>query len=89
MKTIYKYPIVLSSDATPISLYIPDGRVLCVGQQDGRIFLWAQVDTRSPDKLRTFRAFGTGDMIPDDIYMNYVGTVHIPPFVWHVYETFE
>ena len=86
MKTIYKYQITLSGKVD-----MPVGaKVLHVGEQDGGMFLWAAVDTRSPIRHRQFTVIGTGtgwDMEEKDCHVSdYVGTVMALGLVWHIFE---
>ena len=55
MRSIYKYPIDGQG-------YVrgPITRILTVGEQFGKIVLWAEVDTEAPEKLLHFAPIGTG-----------------------------
>lgn len=86
-KAIWKYQF----DARDhMATSMPRGAIIRhVDNQDDCITIWAEVDTDAiadPQfETRLFRVFGTGHDI-DDGGLNYVGTVMIDPFVWHVYE---
>ena len=86
MKTIYKYPLVLSAKQT---ITVPEGAVFrCVGMQGEFAVLWAEVDTDANQRYRDIEIFGTGQPIPQDMGVSrqYIGTVFERSFVWHVYE---
>lgn len=83
MRKIYKYPIPLS--ATPTELTLPeDSNIRLVALQDGVITLWIEVDPTKPETKRYFKIFGTGHTI--DAGAQYIGTVFIDIFVWHIHE---
>jgi len=82
MKTIHKYPVPLHGEskiAMPVH-----AKILHVGEQDQRIYLWAEVDPQYETEIRMFTVAGTGFHIED--HLVHVGTVQIGAFVWHVYE---
>lgn len=60
--------------------------VLHVHEQHDEVMLWYECD---PDKdqteTRTFILVGTGNPFENE-GLTYVGTAHVHPFVWHVYE---
>jgi hypothetical protein len=83
VKRIYKYAIEAISDSVDVRM--PNGaEVLHVAAQGGLICLWARVDTERTSRVREFEIRGTGDPLTDDLI--YLGTAHIDPFVWHVFE---
>jgi len=58
-----------------------------IGVQNGKICLWAEVNTEYMKGNRTFCVIGTGYIIPDDVKSyDYKATIQMPPFVWHIYE---
>ena len=85
MKTIHKYPLILSGEAQTIALP-GESRLLTVADQHGCPTLWFEVDTDGPVALRVFVVVGTGHELPREGNPNYVGTAFCGPFVWHVYE---
>lgn len=91
MKTVFKYTL----DADTVLEMPCDAQVLCVNSQPGNkqedIQLWAMVDTDAELELRRFRVFGTGHIIPTDIDLRYIGTVHMHAgrFVFHVFESLD
>jgi len=87
MTTIYKYEIPLRG----VTVELPSvSKPLCVGVQDGKIMIWIELDTALflPKTNRKFEVFGTGHEQPQDmgVSRNYIGTVFIDSFVWHIYE---
>lgn len=67
---------------------MPKGaRIVSVANQEGRICIWALVDSEEEnvDAVEVF-IVGTGNPnpIPDDA-KNFIGTVLMGEFVWHVF----
>jgi hypothetical protein len=91
MKTIYKYPLELT-DRQAVSMPI-GSKILSVDNQNGTICVWAEVDSDVPhNRYYSFRIVGTGNPIdfttkPNETVRpyNFLGTVIMNPFVWHVY----
>jgi hypothetical protein len=84
---IYKYELKIEDYQV---LQMPKGaRVLSVGNQRGKLCLWAVCDQDAPASLRAFEIFGTGNPISEDrtIERTFIGTAIVEPFVWHVFET--
>lgn len=78
---IYKYQIT-GSDC---EIEMPEGsNVLTAHEQNGRICVWAEVDTSKPLEKRRFVTVGTGYESPAD--GTYIGTAFIYAYVMHVYE---
>jgi len=83
MKRVFKYELSQSTK----TLEIPGGaRIVNVNGQNGVVCLWAIVDSENSLEKRTFQIYGTGHPIEDDRAEAYVGTAHVAPFVWHVFE---
>lgn len=82
MRTIYKYQLRVVDGLQEITTHI-GAHIVHVGQQNGYVCVWMEVDTSLPEQKRHFEIIGTGQPIPFDRL--YVGTVMLPPFVWHVY----
>jgi hypothetical protein len=75
---VYKYPVD--------EVKMPRGaKVVHVGEQGGKPFLWALVDPDQPEEERTFIVLGTGQAVNGELW-SHVGTFQQPPFVWHVFE---
>lgn len=87
MTRIFKYPFEIDDYVT---LFLPEGaEVLCVGDQQGVMNLWARVNpANAPTVARKFRVFGTGHPIPDNGLMKYLGTVQqmSGQLIWHMFE---
>lgn len=91
MKTIYKYELEVKDGIQEV--YMPDAAdIIHVGEQNGKICMWAEVDTTNISEQRYFHVIGTGHPIPNTkgipTRSNWTGTVQMPPFVWHVYEVY-
>lgn len=83
MNTIWKYILELK-DIQDVKM--PFGaNVLNAQLQDGKITLWAKVQSFNSPEPRRFIINGTGHELNDegDIY---IGTVQQLPFVWHIFE---
>ena len=83
MRTIYKYNLAPVDEQT-IGLH-KNYEILSVQNQHGMITLWVMIDT---DQLMTevvFYVVGTGNPMPPRRFINFLGSVQIPPFVWHVF----
>jgi len=59
--------------------------ILSVGEQGGMVCIWAEVDTETKPVKRFFLVASTGHELPKE-GKSFIGTVQIPPFVWHVFE---
>lgn len=59
-------------------------RIVYVDVQHGYTTMWALVDTENEMSIRRFQIVGTGHEIP--FQGSYIGSVQMPPFVWHVFE---
>jgi hypothetical protein len=84
VKTIYKYHLALTDvqHITTLKGAIP----LTVQMQRDQLCLWAKVDTDRPYVLRKFAVVGTGNRCE---YDEYVGSVQIGIFVFHVFDLGE
>lgn len=91
MHAVWKYPLEIGKT---IGVIMPTDSTAChVGEQEGVVCLWAEVDTGKgvEERFRRFRVVGTGWEYSDQERnaMDYVGTVQIGSFVWHVFEVYE
>lgn len=69
------------------TLELPAGALIRALQaQHGVITLWYECQPKAPVEARHFVIAGTGWPLPDVSRLNYLGTVQIEPYVWHVYE---
>ena len=84
MKAVFKYKF--GFDTFGLSgLRLPVGcKILRVGQQEGEMCFWAEVDSDADIELRQFQMIGTGHKLPKSA--TYIGGVSIPPYEWHIYE---
>lgn len=84
MERIYKYEVPMSHNA---DIEMPEKfTVLSVHNQNNNITMWALVETTSPTKVQHFKVFGTGFDLPKGTNdMDFVGTVIIGQYVWHVF----
>ena len=86
MKTIYKYemPIV---DTFCLSLP-KDAQILTFQNQRGEPCIWVEVKTENSLEERTFRVFGTGHEIPENLHLTFIGTIQQETLrlVWHLFE---
>lgn len=83
---IWKYPIE-RKDRQVVRIPAP-ARVLSAAIQNGKLCIWALVDTDCDELNVTVNISGTGHVIaaPTEVVLaRYVGTVMDPPFVWHVF----
>lgn len=85
-QVIHKYPIPLAT-VSRIDLPI-DAFILTVQVQGNGPVMWAQVNPANELRPRTVYVIGTGHTVRDE-HADYVGTVQIDGFVWHIYITPE
>jgi hypothetical protein len=75
-RIIFKYQMPVLED---FEMLLPEGaEIIRVEDQGGMFWMWAVVNTNSPDETRVFKSFKTGAEMPD-IEMSYVGfcAVHV------------
>lgn len=61
MNVIYKYELLLDNNYRVKPLSMPsDAKILHVGTQDNKMFLWAEIDDESSNVNFDFDIFGTG-----------------------------
>jgi len=87
-RVIWKYEVAAKWPTWDECFMPPGSRIVHVAIQGITPHLWAEVircADDSPEMVpRKFTVIGTGQPMP--IGSTYVGTVHQPPFVWHVVE---
>jgi len=83
MRKIFKYPLEINDSPQVINVN-KNAKIVMVGNQDGTLCLWIEVDDQALKDPRKFYVKGTGHPIPS--WMCYIGSAIIKPFVWHVYE---
>lgn len=83
---VLKYQVPPSGTHDMISLK-EGAKILHVGAQDDRVFLWALSDPfRADQAARSIHYYATGEVVPRDAL--YLGTalMHGGDLVWHVFE---
>ncbi len=60
-------------------------RTLSVGHQNGVVMVWALVDPAAKREKVKFKIVGTGHRVVGIDGWRFVGTVQLPPYVWHVF----
>lgn len=80
---IYKYS--LSPEAYQYLEMPSIQRILSVQNQGGNICVWAIVDREAPVRRYRFAIYGTGNSINLAYSQEFIGTVQIDNFVWHVF----
>lgn len=80
---IYKYTLAVGAQTVDMP---EDAVVLQAHEQNGEIRVWVESEDPSVMAPRAFFVVGTGDEFdcPEDA--EYIDTVHVQGFVWHVYE---
>jgi len=84
MRAVYKYELEITGEQV---LRIPKGAQLnYFGEQNGKLFVWADVRDTNDLEDRVINIFGTGHPIGDHPY-EWMGTVQMSNgLVWHIYE---
>ena len=83
MKTIWKFSFDLDDD--PQSHIMPcKAQLLHVATQEASVCPWVLCDPEAERESRYFILHGTGHPVNEDEH--YVGTAHMEPFVWHLFE---
>jgi hypothetical protein len=83
MRTVHKYQFPIQ-DEFKLWLY-GYVQVVHVGLQDDIPTMWTEIDSTGEAREHSFRVFGTGHKIPDDLRGHHVGTFMQAQFVWHLY----
>ena len=84
-RVIFKYGLRIADIQV---VFMPDqAEILSVAAQDGKLCLWAIVNPESEKVDRHIEIIGTGSSMPS-VERIFLGTVLMPPFVWHVFEFF-
>lgn len=90
MRVTHKTTLGLGIDTKRLPV---SSRILSVQDQDDKITLWYEFDTKDKDDLvpRHFVIAGTGHPLPDTHALTYIGTVQQASgrLVWHVYEAMK
>ena len=82
-QVIYKYELNID-DRTTLSLP-KDSKVVHVGTQNKKLYMWVRHDLSKPRIDYTMTVYGTGN---DNIqpFHHHAGTVQIGQYVWHVFQ---
>lgn len=82
MSVVLKWPLHLVDEVQMIGT----GPVALVAMQHDRVTVWTieASDLQPISTTRRVRIFGTNHVVPDDY--EHLGSVCMPPFVWHVFE---
>ena len=84
MISIYKWQFDIADE---VVLQMAEGaRILSVQVQDGRPTLWATVDVDAPLVRRGIFVVGTGGPLGGVDADDFIGTIQMSPFVWHVFD---
>ena len=90
-RAIFKFPLI-GGMRTVVHAPFCATSVTHAAEQNGSICVWTEVN-REPgasQETRTFLVRATGqEYEATGKPTEYIGTVHIPPFVWHVFEEYE
>jgi hypothetical protein len=95
-RTIWKYRLTPPYEVDKTEIDLPPGadcRHVGVDPQ-GSLCVWIEQepvtpDVEAPDTVRwVFYVVGKGQPLPEGKLMQYKGTVHQYPFVWHIYRGF-
>ena len=81
MKTIYKYEIGFN-DGVNLCTYTGI-KPLSVNIQDGKVCMWAMIDTNEYPAIIKIHIIGTGQPIP--LNSTYIDTIMDGQFVWHFF----
>lgn len=84
---IFKYEVGFNSS---FALSV-GAKVLKVGVQDGRSYVWILCDVASEELASiVLRIYGTGQPLPADVEQaRYVDTYFDGPYVWHLFDYSE
>jgi hypothetical protein len=80
---IWKYPLDIT-DRQHVTLPV-GAHALSVLVLEDQLFLYAFVDPSQPTTTMTIRVIGTGNPVEQSPGL-IIGTVSMPPFVWHVFK---
>jgi len=91
MRRILKYELKVHCDQ--IIEFGGLARILCVGVQHSKAYIWADVHEDYPNEKKRFVMFNTGEEIPKELLhrTKYIGTVMLDDgcYVGHVHQIIE
>jgi hypothetical protein len=82
-RRVFKYGVEVGENRLSLPV---DAEVVHIGEQEGRLNLWALVDTKAPSETREFVIAGTGWSLDSYGEIEYWGSVQVGLFVWHAFE---
>lgn len=84
MNKIYKYS--LNTNIPRFNLELPaQAKILSFQVQNTIPTIWVLVDTENTYVTRSFEIYGIGHII-NNTFENYIGTVQVGNYVWHLFE---
>jgi len=90
MKTIYKYTVPVKRNFFDLAMPL-GAEILATQVQNGTPVMWALLNPDNEPVVRHFEVVGTGENLDEKAAdtSKYIGTIQMPPFVWHLFETKE
>jgi hypothetical protein len=88
MTQIWKYEIKTMETTHNLPM---GAKFLSLAEQKGKVCLWFLVDENNHMEQRLFALFGTEELIPSFVKMEYLGMVLVEGgrVVWHVFEVLK
>lgn len=85
MEVIYKYKLdIVDEQVVKMSIR---GKILSAQNQKGELCIWVKEKPNDPSSNRVIKIIGTGNPIEElDEELEFIDTVQIGQFVWHVFE---
>ena len=83
MRSVWKFPLKLDEfQVVEMPMF---AEILCVQMQQGTPTIWASVETNNDPEGRQIAIVGTGHPAPPPEQSDYIGTVQMDAYVWHVF----
>lgn len=83
MKQIWKYPFEKDWHFT---IEMPVGaEIISAQDQGGQMCMWVIADPGNGLEMRQFAIAGTGHDMTDEM-VEFIATIQMPPYVWHLFE---
>ena len=84
-RQVWKFHIGGYANGEGTAITMPENaHIVHCGEQDSRMFIWAEVTPSNPLQERRFYVAWTGRGLPEDAC--HIGTIVGHPLVWHIYE---